>query len=458
MSVPLNPNRRGREKRIRIPYNFIPRDYQLPVFRTVPYKKKRGVTVWHRRAGKEKSELNLVINQMTERVGTYYYFFPTFAQGRKVLWDGIDRDGFRYMDHFPKELVLKKNHAEMKIVIKDKDGNEGSVFQIVGTDNFDYIMGTNPIGCVFSEYSLQNPAAWEYIRPILAENGGWAIFNLTPRGENHAYDLYEMARTNPDWFCELLTVDDTKRPDGSPVISEQMIQEERDSGMSEDMIDQEYYCSFSASKQGSYYVRQFRKIAKEGRIREIDWDPELLVDTYWDLGVGDSNAIWFVQSVGNEHRLIDYYEHSNVGLDHYVKYLEGLPYHYGRHVAPHDIKVREWSTGGIARIEKARQLGINFEIAPDISLEDGIEAVRALLDKCWFDDRKLPKDPEMGLVGAGYGVYALKSYHKEYDQKRKMFKTTPYHDWSSNGSDAFRYFAVSNFKKKATKREQRIYM
>ncbi|HPJ97015.1 MAG TPA: hypothetical protein PK022_06865 [Syntrophales bacterium] len=229
---------------ITIPYNFQPRGYQTPLYNCVADGFKRAVAVWHRRSGKDKTLLNLIVKEAHKRIGVYYYFFPTYNQGRKVLWDGIDRDGFRYMDHIPEALRGATNQQEMKIRLKC-----GSIIQIIGTDNIDAIMGTNPVGCVFSEYSLQNPEAWDLIRPILAENGGWAVFNYTPRGRNHGYVLYEMAKNNPEWFCELLTVDDT-----GGVVTPATIQAEREAGMSEEMINQEFYCSFEAALLSCFFA------------------------------------------------------------------------------------------------------------------------------------------------------------------------------------------------------------
>lgn len=214
-----------------IPYNYEPRIYQEPLFDCIADGYKRGVGIWHRRAGKDKTLLNLMVKEACKRVGVYYYFFPTYNQGRKVLWDGIDRQGFRYMAHIPEEIRENTNQNEMKIKLVN-----GSLIQVIGTDNIDAIMGTNPIGCVFSEYSLQNPDAWDLIRPILAENGGWAVFNYTPRGRNHGYVLYTMAQNNPEWFCQLLTIDDTG------AVSPDVVQAEREAGMSEEMIKQEFYC------------------------------------------------------------------------------------------------------------------------------------------------------------------------------------------------------------------------
>lgn len=241
--------------KVRLPHNYIPRNYQEPVLSALdkgisgkPGGVKRAVTVWHRRSGKDKTFLNFMIKEMARRVGTYYYFFPNYNQGRKILWDGIDKAGFPYMNHFPSEVITKKNNTEMKITTVF-----GSVFQIIGTDNIDTIVGSNPVGCVFSEYALQDPEAWNFIRPILRENGGWAVFNFTPRGRNHGWKMAQMAQRNPAWFFQKLTVDDTHHQDGTPYITPEMVQAERDEGMEESLIQQEYYCSFDASLQSCFF-------------------------------------------------------------------------------------------------------------------------------------------------------------------------------------------------------------
>src|ERR1700679_3812745 len=192
-----------------IPHNFTPRHYQLPVLRALDSGVTRAVACWHRRSGKEKTFLNYTVRKCVERVGTYFYAFPTYTQGKRALWDGRDRDGFPFMGHFPKELIASSDATELKKTLIN-----GSIFQIVGTDNIDALMSTNPIGVVFAEYSLQDPRGWDYMRPILRENGGWAIFDYTPRGKNHGYTLYEMARKlmedgDPAWYAERLTIDDT---------------------------------------------------------------------------------------------------------------------------------------------------------------------------------------------------------------------------------------------------------
>jgi len=383
--------------------------------------KKRAVAVWHRRAGKEKTFINYVAKAAFQRVGTYFYLFPTYTQAKKVLWDGRDREGFPFMAHFPREVVTKKNEAELRIELVN-----GSAVQLVGSDNIDSVLGTNPLGCVFSEYALQDPKAWDYMRPILRENGGWAIFDYTPRGKNHGFTLYQMARNNADWFAEILTVADTK------ALSEEDINKERREGMSEELVQQEFYCSFEGVQFGSYFGKQLKQAEDDGRVGRVAYEPNIGVETWWDLGIGDSTAIWFTQSIAREIRLIDFYEASGEGFPHYAKKLQERPYVYSRHHAPHDIEVRELGSGR-SRKETAASLGIVFDVVPNLALEDGIEAARSLIARCWFDSHRCER-----------GLNALASYHKAYDDKAHDWKSYPAHDWSSHAADAFRYLAVGH--------------
>jgi hypothetical protein len=226
---------------LNLPYNYTPRSYQLPFWKAMESGKRRACLIWHRRSGKGKTVINFIARSMYERVGTYFHCFPEYNQGRKVLWEGRGKDGFKYIDHFPKPLLAKQpNNTEMKIEYKN-----GSIFQVIGADTFDSAVGSNPVGIVFDEFSLSDKYqdAWAYFRPMLAENGGWAVFPFTPRGRNHGFDLYQMALNNPEWFCQLLTVDDTG------AITRDVIDAERRAGMTEDMIQQEFYCSFVASNE-----------------------------------------------------------------------------------------------------------------------------------------------------------------------------------------------------------------
>ena len=412
------------QETITLPHNFEPRDYQVPLLRALDSGYKRAVAVWHRRSGKDLVAVNYVSKSMYKRIGAYYYFFPTYAQGKKVLWDGMTRDGVKFTDSIPRALRKRTDNGEMLI-----ETDNGSIFRVVGTDNINAVMGSNPVGCVFSEWSLQNPAAWDFVRPILAENGGWALFIYTPRGKNHGHTLLEMARQYPDiWFTEVLDVEKTH------AIAPEVLNQEYDEIFRKDGTDalyqQEYMCSFEVPIQGSYYAIQLMLADKEGRITSVPYDPNTQVHTAWDLGMDDSMSIWFFQMAGQEIHFIDYYESSGEGINFYIKHLQDKQYVYGRHFAPHDIAVRELGTGR-SRLEAAKALGIVFEVGKNLAIEDGIQAVRNVLGRCYFDKEKCDR-----------GLSAIRSYHKEWDEDNQVFKKKPEHDWSSHGADALRTFAV----------------
>ena len=363
-----------------------------------------------------------MIDQMLQRPGSYYHLFPTGRQGRKAIYEGIGKNGIRYMDHFPKEIIARKNDQEMLVEVKGAKGN--SIYQVVGTDKgMDYLRGTNPVGVIFSEYSRMSPAVWDTIRPILRENEGWAIFAYTPWGENHGYDLFNMAKDNDEWFASFLTVDDTEDHDGNRLISDSDVDEERKSGMSKEMVAQEFYCSFQSALPGAYFASEMESALEQGRITKVGYEPELPVSTYWDLGISDANAIWFAQHIGNETRLIDYYENSGEGLVHYIQYLRSKEYVYDRHHAPHDIEVREFSTGR-SRRDTALNLGIDFIVGKKIDKMESIDSLRRFLGRCWFDQDKCK-----------VGIAALRNFHKAFNDKTRTF-SSPVHDWSSHGVDA----------------------
>lgn len=327
---------------IKVPIDWSPRPYQIPLWKYLEGGGKRAVAVWHRRAGKDLSSINWCAVSALTRPGLYWHLFPTYNQGRKIAWDGMTREGRKFLEHFPKQMWEAVNNTEMRLTLKN-----GSIYQVVGTDNVDRLVGANPVGVVFSEYSLQDPRAWNYIRPILAENGGWALFIYTARGRNHGYDLLNIAKKNETWFQEVLSVENTR------AIPIEAIDEERASGMPEEMIQQEFYCSFDAPLVGSYYGNAMAKLLADKHLGKIPYDPVLDVHTSWDLGVGDSTSIVFFQMAGNEIRIIDYYENSGEGLPHYIKVLREKDYVYGDHLAPHDIQVRDFSTGK-SRLEIGR--------------------------------------------------------------------------------------------------------
>lgn len=390
--------------------------------------------MWHRRAGKDLFSINLCATKSAQRVGLYWHVLPTYEQGRKVVWEGATKDGKRFLSAFPGyqtpgvagSYVRRKRDDQMKL-----ETVTGSVYQVVGTDDPDRLVGSNPIGVVFSEWSLCNPAVWDLIRPILVENGGWAIFIYTARGKNHGYTMFKMAQGNEEWFCQNLTVENTfDDVTGKRIISDDDIQKEREAGMPEEMIQQEFYNSFEAALVGAYYKDQLTQARRESRITHVPYEPNLPVDTFWDLGIDDAMTIIFAQRCGREIRLIDYYETSGEAMQHYVNVLAGRRYVYGEHWAPHDIEVRELATGR-SRREVARGLGVNFRVMPKVPIADGINATRTIFGRLWFDRTRCDRLVE-----------AVSEYRKEWDPVNKIYKDKPVHDWTSHPCDALRGLAT----------------
>jgi hypothetical protein len=422
--------------KIHLPNEWKPRTYQRPLWEALEAGCKRSVSVWHRRSGKDLTFLNYIAWCSQRRIGTYWHVAPTYKQGRKIVWEGIRADGHRFLDAFPgwrnpepNGFVTRVRDDEMTIWLAN-----GSVFQVIGGEDVDRLVGPNPIGVAMTEYPIQDPAFWEYIRPILMENGGWAAFIYTPRGRNHGYKLYKMAQENPEWFCQMLTVEDTERISKENLeavpITEIDIEAERKAGMAEELIQQEFYCSFDAPLEGSYYGDLMTRIDQQQQIGRVPYDPAIPVITAWDLGIGDVNAIVFAQAIGAEVRIIDYLQDHSKGLDYYVKMLHEKPYIYKEHLAPHDIKVREYASGGRTRLEIAKDLGVYFRVVRKLPLDDGIQATRALIPRCYFNE------PTTETL-----VQALREYTKEKDHSGE-FRNRPKHDWTSHPCDALRTLAV----------------
>lgn len=403
---------------------FKPRDYQIPIFTAFEQKHfKKMLVVLARRAGKDIVCFNLMIRAALKRVGIYYYLLPNAVQARKVMFDGITSEGQRILDFIPKELVSSINIQQMKIVLINN-----SIIQFMGSEKYDSIRGTNPVGVVISEAAYSHPQLYPTIRPILLNNNGWVCFVSTPFGENHFYTIYEIAKANPEeWFVYFKTVEDTHH------ISQEQIQKEIDSGeISADMAEQEYYCSFSIGAIGAYYSKYLNNMELNNQIGHVDWEPSFPVHTAWDIGMRDSTAILMFQVIGRQVNIIDMYQNSDVGLEHYINVLQAKQYTWGKHFGPHDLGVREFTSGGLSRIEKASQLGIKFLLAPNMSIIDGIESVRTTLPRMYIDESKCKP-----LIAA------LRNYRKEYDSAKKVYKNHPLHDSNSHMADALRYLCLS---------------
>ena len=401
---------------------FEPRPYQQEILYALEEGYRKIFMCWSRRAGKDVCCFNALVRAALKRIGVYFYCLPCYSHGRKTIWDTVLSDnGMRMIDFIPKGLATKINEQQMKITLYN-----GSIIQVVGSDTAKQtLVGTNPVGVIFSEWSISNPESYEYIRPALTYNQGFAVFNGTPRGNNHFYAMYQLAKTSSDWFCSFKTCYDTMHIPMTELMKEK-------ASMSPDKFMQEFECSFTSGQLGCYYGRQMDAMRLDGRIGRVAYEPMHPVYTFWDLGVSDPTCIIFAQLIGNTVRIVDYEEHTDRGLDFYAKLLDGKDYKYAGHFAPHDIKVRELGTGAQSRLDIARNLGINFQVVPNLHLDDGIEATRMILPRVWIDETK-----------AGRLALALENYRRDFNEETKAYRERPRHDEYSHPADAARMMALS---------------
>jgi phage terminase large subunit len=307
---------------------------------------------------------------------------------------------------------------------------------LVGSDTYNSLVGSPPIGVTASEWALADPQAWAYLRPILLENDGWAVFITTVRGKNHVWRMYDGAKDDPDWFVQVLPATETGTLTAAQLEKEQL-EYQREYGQEDGdaLFAQEYLCDWSAAIVGSYYGKMMRDADTAGRITSVPYDPQALVHTAWDLGLNDQTVIWFFQAVGREIHLIDYIENSGQPLVWYAGEVHKRGYVYGEHILPHDSEARELQTNR-SRTETLRGLNLNVRVlraagAERVLVADGINAARSILPRCWFDKTKCAK-----------GIEALKAYRREWDEQKKTFHDRPLHDWASDPADAFRYLAL----------------
>jgi len=459
---------------ISLPYKFEPREYQYPMLRYFDETptRQRAFVLAHRRAGKDLLAWNILIKESQKRVGTYWHVLPLLNQARKILWTGSTKDGTPFLGYIPPPLIQSKRDDDMSIRLKN-----GSLIQLVGADRIDSLMGSNPIGVVLSEYALMKPSVWDYISPILNENDGWAMFITTPRGRNHAFTLFKSMvdtniQKNAGYFVQVLTVDDTRKrlvdrnnqeiigKDGKPimipVLSQEYIEQQRDQNVAEEIIQQEYYCSFEAGLHGSYYAEAMKKLEDEGRALYNPqlFDPEKTVYTAWDIGLADAMSIWYFQVIGSAINIIEYNEFvgkSIIECCHIVlgdwellrqeckwsdeevqkaaaQYSRHKKYNYNKHhFGPHDLNQRDIATK-VTRKQVAKQHGIDFKCVPKADIQSGIDLVRRVLNNVSFD-----------LTNALQGVRGLKEYRKKWNEAMQRFDDAPVHDWSSHPADGFRY-------------------
>ena len=400
------------EREVIIPY--APRILQAQIHASL---KRFNVLVCHRRFGKTVLCINELIRKSIEcelERPRHAYVAPLYRQAKQAAWD--------YLKHYSRPIPgFEAFESELRV---DLPG--GRRIQLFGADNPDAIRGIYLDGVVLDEYAQVPPKLWpEVIRPALTDRKGWATFIGTPKGRNSFCELYENAKADPTWYAAMFKASET-----GIIAPDELAAALKDMG--EDQYAQEFECSFQAALLGAYYGKILTQAEKDGRITKVPWEPTIQVHVAWDLGIGDSTALWFVQVHRREVRVIDFYETSGVGLDHYVKVLRDKPYTYAQdaNIWPHDIDVQELGTGK-SRLEVAKTLGLRGTIAKKLPIDDGIGAVRMLLPRCWFDAEKCK-----------LGLEALRQYQREYDDEMKVFKNKPRHDWTSHAADAFRYLAI----------------
>jgi len=419
---------------VTIPNNWAPRGYQCNVWDYLENGGKRAVAAWHRRAGKDDVALHWAAVSAFEKVGTYWHMLPEASQARKAIWNAVNpHTGIRRIDEaFP--LAIRDTTLNNEMFIRFKNG---STWQVVGSDNFHSLVGAPPVGIVFSEWARANPSAWAYLRPILAENGGWAFFISTFYGRNHHYDMQVNAEAWDDWFGERLSAENTE------VFSKEQLEQERRELIAEhgehdgDMLyRQEYLSDPMASIKGSYFGAELNAAEEDNRITTVPYERESLVWTAWDLGLDDETAIWFAQVVGREYRIIDYVVGRNEDLTHYAAELVGKPYAYGGVILPHDGAASTILSKDNAKtqLEKAGLKNIHIAARPQNAQAKMIQIneARKLITKAAFDKERCK-----------YGIDALRNYKRDWDDKKKTYKDRPEHDWASHGADAFRVLACN---------------
>jgi len=405
---------------VHLPYK--PRWYQAAFEREMFTGTRYAYLLFHRRAGKDIACFNFLVNEALKKVGTYVYALPDYTQAKKVIWQGMDEGGKPLRQYIPESLITYQNATDLRIELVN-----GSAIQMLGAKTFDSFRGGGIHGAVLSEYAYQNPALYDRVlEPMITKVNGWAVFNTTPNGKNHAYDLWNHAVEDRDWYTRKLTVDDTG------LITAEQIDRERRRGKPEELIQQEYYCSFEAGAVGTYYAKLFTKIWERQQITSVPYDLAMPVYTAWDLGIGDSTAIWFFQITrGGEIHVIDFFEDSGEPLSYYVHALKSKPYIYQDHFFPHDVAARELGTGS-SRQEMLYSLGIVPTITKRLSVDDGIQATRAILPRCWFDREKCK-----------VGINHLENYKKRWSNSLMCFVERPLHDDHSHAADAFRMAAIN---------------
>ena len=421
-------------------YDWAPREYQRQAWLAMLNPKIRKVVLaWARRHGKDECALHASCIRAMQRVGTYFYCLPEYAQARKVIWEGINPHTGRprWRDVFPNEIIKNVNNQTMQIQLVN-----GSVFQLVGSDSKDSLMGTSPVGIVFSEAAIADPVTVAFFQPMLLENGGWSFHVSSVRGKNHFYKEFLAAQDREDAFSSHISAYDTdvfSLEDLEATKKEYIIKYGKLLG--EALFNQEYLSSWEAAVVGAVWGSELQELERERRARPIKYDPRYPVHTSWDIGVGDSTVILYWQVIDQVPRMIDWFEVSGRGLQTCAEELMSKPYMYGLHIAPHDIQVRSWTNDGLSRIEEARKLGIRFTptVRPDHK-QLAISTTAGLIRRMEVNVHDIvEEDPRKDCR---YILDTLKQYRYSYDEAKQILSKNPIHDWTSHFADALQTFAI----------------
>ncbi len=378
-------------------------------------KQRWACVVAHRRAGKTVACIMDLIDaalRCKASDGRFAYLSPTFAQSKDTVW--------AYLKAFTAAIPrIVQRESDLMVVFPN-----GARLRLYGAETYERLRGTFADGMVIDEYADINPRAWpEVLRPSLADRKGWAVFIGTPKGRNDFWRLHEHAMGDPAWFSLVLRASETG------ILAQAELDDIR-SVLTAEQYEQEMGCSFDAAIMGAYYGREIAEAEAAGRIGVVPYDPLLPVHTAWDLGIGDSTAIWFFQVSRKELRVIDHYEASGHGLAHYAAVLEARGYKYGTEFLPHDAQARQLGSGRTLWETLRSLTNRNPRILPQQNVMDGINAARVTFASAWFDAGKCHD-----------GLEALRAYRADYDEKRKAFTDRPRHDWASHSSDAARYMS-----------------
>jgi len=397
--------------KIVIPYK--PRKHQKEVHDKL---KRFNVLVCHRRFGKTVLCINEILKKAMQNTLSrprYYYLAPTYSMAKRTSWD--------YLKEYTNVLPNVTYHeTELRA-----DLPNGARIQLLGCERPDSLRGLYIDGVVLDEVAQMPPRLWtEIVRPALSDREGWMIAIGTPQGHNAFFDLYDYANHQDGWYAETFKSSETG------IISDLELNEAKHL-MPDEVYEAEFECSFDSAALGSIYAKGLTKAEEEKRITKVPYETGIKVNTYWDLGMADKTAIWFVQQKGSAFHIIDYYEDSGESLEFYATVLDEKKYIYDTHYLPHDANVRELGTG-VSRVETAQSLGMRTSIVPKLPVEDGINAVRMVLSRCWFDHEKCK-----------YGIDALRQYRWATTERGEV-KNKPEHSWCSHAADSFRYFAVGN--------------